>query len=531
MWIKVVLTFIASLLSRKRRSKPANASKRAAALSSLPEKTIALIEIAQQCLPQSLALTSLADFELCYGSDVLPISKKNNGLIAYCMAAIEDFGAGKVKGVPIIGAYTAPGGPIEKRVWARLKKDILEGLRGIKKLDGIYLSLYGMSGTEGLFDLEGDLLQAIRDEYGAGLPICTSYDMHGNITEKKIKLSNIILCSKMEPNRNPDIFNTGYTAGKLLVQTMLGEIHPVMSINKMRLLRGGGQTVDFLPPMDKIFSRMQKMEKIPGVLNVSNFVADFWQDEPDVGWSTLVITDNNKTLGDKLADELAELDWAVRDYPLGMTLHSPSEAVKAARDSRFARMMGTTIFCDMSDCIGIGAPGENTWILKALMEEGPDLVSYIPIRDGQAVKELWETSLNQTVTLTVGGKLDKIYNRPYEFTGQIIFKGNARGSIKTSLRAVVLKNKGVHMILTEFSDAIYSPIYFTSLGLNLWIADVVVVKNLFPFRFRFLKYNRKTFNVISPGLTNIDVFQIKYKNITRPLYPLDKLDSWQWKKW
>jgi len=100
-----------------------------------------------------------------------------------------------------------------------------------------------------------------------------------------------------------------------------------------------------------------------------------------------------------------------------------------------------------------------------------------------------------------------------------------------SFQEGILKNKGVHLILTEFGEAAYYPDFFTSLGLNLWKADIVVVKNLFPFRFNFIKYNRKTINVATPGTTNIDVFQIKYNNLSRPIHPLDKVDSWHWKKW
>jgi microcystin degradation protein MlrC len=77
----------------------------------------------------------------------------------------------------------------------------------------------------------------------------------------------------------------------------------------------------------------------------------------------------------------------------------------------------------------------------------------------------------------------------------------------------------------------YFPSFFTSLGLDLWQADIIVSKNLFPFRYRFLQYNRKTLNVVSAGTTTIDVFSINYNNISRPIYPLDRVDSWQWKKW
>jgi len=498
------------------------------------EKTVAAIELRQETM-FSPVKTTLADFDVNYGEEMIiasykgPQGEQEGGQVGGFLTAIKDFGDGKITAVPIMSAKAIPGGPIERVVYDHFKQEILQRLRGIKKLDGIYLALHGAMGVEGLYDPEGDLLQTIRNEYGASLPIGTSYDLHGNMTVKKAKMATFIVGFKTSPHR--DYFETGYSAGKILARTVLNEIHPVMTVNKMRLLRGGGQTMDFLPPMDSIFHRMKEMEKIPNVLNVSNFTVGIWTDEPELGWSTVAVTDNDKVLADKLADEIADLDWSVRDFKITQRLYSPSEAVKAARGSWLERLAGTTVFCDLSDAVGAGAPGESTWILKALVEEGPDLVSYIPLRDSQAVNQLWNTPLNQTVTISVGGKLDKIYNQPYTFTGQVIFKGNCRGGNKSAIRAVVLKNHGVHLILTELGESAYYPNFFTSLGLDLWKSDIVVVKNLFPFRFWFLKYNRKTFNVISPGITNIDVFSIKYNNLSRPVYPLDPIDSWQWKKW
>jgi len=141
--------------------------------------------------------------------------------------------------------------------------------------------------------------------------------------------------------------------------------------------------MDFMYPMDSIFSRMNEMEKIPGVLSVSNFMVHIWSDEPELGWATVAVTDNDKGLANKIADEVAERDWAVRFVPAEQKLYSPSEAIKGARDSWLERVFGTVMFCDLSDTVGTGSPGENTWILKALVEEGSDLVSYVPLRDSE----------------------------------------------------------------------------------------------------------------------------------------------------
>ncbi len=62
---------------------------------------------------------------------------------------------------------------------------------------------------------------------------------------------------------------------------------------------------------------------------------------------------------------------------------------------------------------------------------------------------------------------------------------------------------------------------------RVWRADVVTVKNLFPFRYNFLRVNRKTLDVLSPGASSMDVSALDYRTIPRPIHPLDPLDSWR----
>jgi len=488
---------------------------------STEKQVLAIAQIQQETNIFSPVKTTLSDFEafsLHYGDEILTLEQKDE--LGGFLKAVEDSGQGNIDVLPIIKARAVSGGPIERDVYERFKKELLQGLTSCNKLDGIYLALHGSMGVEGLNDPEADLLQAVREKVGGELPIGVSFDLHANVTQKRAQLATFIVGYKTNPHR--DQFKTGYSAGEILIKTVNGEVKPTMAFRKMRLLKGGGMTIDFLSPMRQIFQRMKQMERSQDVLSVSNFMVHIWLDEPELGWSTIVITDNNLPLAEKLADEIANLDWSVRDvkHPEPVT---PSEAIRIARDSWFARKFGTTVVCDVADAVGAGAPGENTWILKALIEEGADLVSYIPVRDPEAARQAFEIPLNQTITLNVGGKLDKLYNRPLEVTGQVIHKKEWIYG-----KTVIIKNKGVHIILTEMPVPAMHPNFYTDLGLSLWKADIVVVKNLFPFRIWYLLYNRNTINVSTPGVTNINVFDIKYQNITRPIYPFDNIQSWRW---
>ena len=58
--------------------------------------------------------------------------------------------------------------------------------------------------------------------------------------------------------------------------------------------------------------------------------------------------------------------------------------------------------------------------------------------------------------------------------------------------------------ITEGPAIVMRPSFYTGVGLDPWRADIVVVKNFFPFLMFFLPYNRKTIFVRTHGATDFD---------------------------
>jgi len=491
----------------------------------LPEEgrfTVAVAEIAQETNSFSPVPTTLRDFEaagLLYGRDVIERGATKGTAIGGFLQAIADHGDGEIAVLPILRARAMSGGPVEREVYERFKRELLDGLAAAPRVDGVYLALHGAMGVELMRDPEGDLLAAIRSVLGSSVPIGISHDLHANVTKARSALATFIVGYKTNPHR--DFFRTGYDSGKILAATVLGKIHPVMAVRKMRLLKGGGMNIDFLAPMNRVFRFMSKAEKRKGVLSVSTFPVHLWLDDEELGWTTVAVTDADPQLAAKTADDIADVAWSIRAVPHPKS-STASAAVAAAKKRWLARRTGAIVICDVADAVGAGAPGENTWILKELLEGAPELVSYVPIRDAEAVQAVWGKAKGETVTVTVGGKLETRYNRPLEFTGQVV-----RTSEGALGKTVVLRHQGVHLIVSELPPSATQPRFFTDLGLGVWNADILVVKNLFPFRYNFLAVNRGTLDVETPGTSSVDVFELGYKRIPRPIYPLDPVESWR----
>ena len=486
------------------------------------QKVILYAEFMHEVNSFSPVITTEVNFRadhLFYGDEVPASAIEENKQLAGFLSAVEKSGGGKVKAIPVLQAKSMSGGPVDSLFYRKIKNLIIEAAVTEDRVDGIYLSLHGAMGVQGMFDPEGDLIKALRDTLGPDAKIAVTFDLHANVTRRRAENADIIVGYHTNPHR--DHFKTAFKAGDLLIRTILGEIEPVMTVNKMKLLKGGGINVDFLSPFNRIFSAMKKMEKQPDVLSVSFFPVHIWIDEPELGYSTIAITDGNAELSQKLADEISEMAWAVRDVPQPEGT-SPEDAVAIAREKKVARTLGTLVFCDVSDAVGTGTPGESTWILRALTERGSELTSYLTLRDEEAARQAWNSNVGDEITLTVGGKIDTVYNQSLSYTGLVTLKQET-----TFGKTVIVKHNGIHLIISELPMASRTPADFSNLGLSIWKADIVVVKNLFPFRYNYLLYNRKTVNVISPGLSNTDPFALNYVNIPRPIYPLDEIDGWR----
>ena len=485
-------------------------------------KQLAFIELHQETNSFSSVNTTRKEFEnfaLYVGEDIWVGAEKWKMQSYGFRKAVEKHGKGEFEVLPIYSAWSWSGGPILKEVYEEFREMAVEGVRNADNLAGIYCSLHGAMGVLGVQDPESDFLRALREVVGEEMPIGVSYDLHANVTEENVRLATFLNGYHTNPHRDHKYI--GLKSGKMLIDAVRGDTKPVMAFRKMRLLKGGGWGIDFLPPMLGIVRRMKRMERMPGLIGVSSFWVHLWMNEPDLGWSVVVTADGDQELADRHADALADAIWAVRKrkHP---TPKQVGEAIEISKKSKLRRMLGTTVWCDVSDVVGAGAPGANTNILKALQADAPELKSYVPVRDPEAAVAAFDCRIGERRRVTVGGRIDPHFNPEVEFTGEVIFREETNWG-----KTVILREGGLHLALTEMAFPAYFPGDYKQLDLNLWKADIAIVKNLFPFRLKYAKYNRRTLNVVSSGTTNINVDELPYDGIPRPIYPLDDIDDWR----
>src|SRR5262249_14012550 len=84
----------------------------------------------------------------------------------------------------------------------------------------------------------------------------------------------------------------------------------------------------------------------------------------------------------------------------------------------------------------------------------------------------------------------------------------------------------VHVVLVEGPALVMKPAFYRDMNLRMRDADVVVVKNFFPFRLFFLPFARKTIYVRTGGVTDFDA-AFTLPRLKGPLHPRDRIDDWR----
>jgi microcystin degradation protein MlrC len=232
---------------------------------------------------------------------------KRAELAGFVQAAKER--SGEIEPVPMLSAWASSGGPLSKDCFETLEERLLEQLRRAGRVDGMYFCLHGAMGAQGISDPESRLVQSVRSVIG-NVPVVVSHDLHGNITRARTIAADAIVAYQTNPHR--DHVKVGAKAGRIVIGTTLGELKPTMAWRTLPMILGGGKTIDFLAPMRSVFRRMRRAEKSGEVLAASTLMCHPWNDDPALGWSTVVVTDNDPAAADRLADELAEQCWERR---------------------------------------------------------------------------------------------------------------------------------------------------------------------------------------------------------------------------
>jgi microcystin degradation protein MlrC len=401
-------------------------------------------------------------------------------------------------------AMAQPGGTVVRTCYEQLRDEIVEGVRAAQP-DVVLLNLHGAMVAQGYDDCEGDLIGRIRAVAGADVFIGALLDLHCHTTAAMIEQSDALIAYKEYPHT--DIVARAVELFTIAVAARSGEARPTTAIADCRMI-GLWRTSD--EPIRSFVNRLRCLEREPGILSVSLGHGFPYGDVAETGAKVWVVTDNNVDLAQRTANDIARDFFLLRDAN-HTAVGTLNDAIAASRDT-----VPRTILVDVADNAGGGAPGDSTFILRALLDHGfDDTVAgcfYDPVAAGLAA----DAGVGAIIDLRVGGKLGPTSGDPVDLRAEV--RGVAHDHSQAALGSRTplglsawIHVKGIDLILSSVRSQTFSPDLFTGLGLTLDDKQLIVVKSTEHFRAAFAPLADRVIYVSTPGALTQDFATIDYR--------------------
>lgn len=427
--------------------------------------------------------------------------------------------AGRVEAVPLASYLAVPSGPVSRAAFDAIVNDQIARLEAAQRegpLDGVYLALHGSMEVRDLDEApEAVIVRRVRQVVGEGARLAVSLDLHANLSGALLAGVDVLVGYRANPHW--DLAPTGFRAGTRLIRTLRGEIRPVHAWRKLPMVLGGGNTIDFLAPMRGVFRWMRRLEDDPRVLSATLFMVHPYTAAEDLGWAVHVCTDGDAALADRLADALADRAWAERDVPLP-PMRSVSEALDDARQSPWRRF-GPVTFVDVDDIVGAGAPGGNTHIVRALVDDDCGLTAYVPVHDPALLAQCEALPLGTAHDLVLRGTPG--YGMP-----AVPLRATLAARAETALGKMLRLDVGRTRVVVMAQPPLpIHPSFWRAVGLDPRKADVIVQKNFFHYRLFYAALSLHHIPVVSDGATSFD--RVRRRAYQHPTHPGVALSDWR----
>jgi len=433
-----------------------------------------------------------------------------------------------IEAVPLFAARALPFGAIEADVFDTLMRMMFEELSHAGRLDGLLVAPHGATVAENFPDTDGEWLTRVRRFVGPKIPIIGTLDPHANLSAAMVAATDALTAYRTNPHVDQE--QRGLEAADLMVRTLHGRIQPTQAACFPPQAINIERQCTSEAPCSELVSCFERVRERPGVLSASLMLGFPYSDVGEMGSASLVVTDNQPELAQRLADELGQEMWQRRQGLAG-TFLSVEDAVTQA-----AKMPGPVCLLDMGDNVGGGSPGDGTWIAHEIHRQrvGP---AFVCIDDATAVRSAEAAGVGQWATLTIGGRSDDLHGAP--LTARFLIQQVADGHYTESQvrhggltdfdqgrTAVLMTEDRLTVMVTSRRTPPFSLKQLTHFGLDPASFQILVAKGVNAPLAAYREVCPGILRVNTRGVTTADMTQLTYRHRRRPMFPFEPATHW-----
>ena len=241
---------------------------------------------------------------------------------------------------------------------------------------------------------------------------------------------------------------------------------------------------------------------------------------PNAGATLAVCAlEENHGLESAVKQAAAEIWQQRNDFVFESDRLEPAQAICRAQSVA----KGLVFIADSGDNVTNGAVGDNAYMLDCVIKSGAHRVLITPICDERAVKACAETGSGRNVTVTIGGQNDS-NSRQVTVTGRV--KHLKRDRLGYVTGCVLALENEVDVMLSKERQGITKPEEIEDYNVYLGAYQMIVIKLGYLLEC-FMQYAADSMMALSPGNTMLDLGQLPYRRLRRPIAPLDAVEDFE----
>lgn len=432
-----------------------------------------------------------------------------------------------------IAAEAMPSGPVSAEAEAFMSDAICDAVSA--GCDAAFLDLHGAMVSESTLDGEGALLERIRS-IAPDLPIAVTCDLHCNLTRRMVDNCTALIGYKTYPHT--DMYDVGRQVGGILTASLRGEIEPVMAWgNRPILAQTLCQGTDE-EPMRSLIAMARRAEE-DGALAVTVFGGFPMADMPEAGVSAVVVTDGDRARAAGVCEEMLDAAWVRREsfvYRGEPLSDAVARAKRLGLELRARGRSGPVLLLDHADNCGSGGTQDDMTVIAEVLRQGLDRVAVAAVWDPDAVRCMRTAGLNAEITLELGGRTDMPSiggtGSPLAVSGCVsaltdgtwIVEGPMYTGVEVAMGPTAVLDTGkMEIVIVSRHHEPWDVGVFTNVGIEPAERTYLLLKSRIHYRAGFGDMAQATVTCDGRGVTTSDNSILGYKNVRRPIYPLDPL--------
>ncbi|HEY5340304.1 MAG TPA: M81 family metallopeptidase, partial [Candidatus Aquilonibacter sp.] len=396
-----------------------------------------------------------------------------------------------------------------------LRDELLADLERALPVDAVMLYLHGAMVAQGYDDCEGDVLERCRRLAGKDAVIGAELDLHAHLTPRMLAAANVIISYKEYPHI--DIVDRARDLYRICMDAASGRTRPVSATFDCNSI---GMWPTTREPLRSLVDDMSARER-DGILSLSLIHGFPYGDVADAGAKMLAVADGDEALAARAAEEFGRRFVAMREEALLKVMPLDEALDVVANGDR-----GRLVLADVADNAGGGAPGDSTFVLRALLERGIENVITGTYYDPIAVDLCFEAGEGAHVDLRFGGKLGAASGDPIDARVEVrrLLEAHAQDYMDDSRlaplgRSAWIHTAGIDIVLVSARTQVFAPNAFTGLGITLDDKRAIVVKSSHHFWAKFAPLASRVIHVGAPGALTADFAGIDYRKRDLRFWP------------